>query len=158
MNIVPSTPDDVTLQEAARLAERSTKTLRRAVQDGHLVRRYVLGPRGPQLVFNQTELLTWLGGKAARRHTVSRGNTSGALTRQEYTSLVERVAQLHETLDEIGMAVAHLTTKVQEQDMAITTAQVALATLAGRISGLEGGSDATASVGLLDTLPSGLVQ
>src|SRR3954462_874074 len=58
MNIVDPSPEDVSMQEALQLLNyRSAKTLRGAVQDGNLPRRYIQTARGPALVFRRDELL-----------------------------------------------------------------------------------------------------
>lgn len=66
MNIVERSTDDLTLDEAVRVAGRCAKTLRRAVQDGQLPRRYAQSPRGPQLVFDRDVLEHWLAGRPGR--------------------------------------------------------------------------------------------
>src|SRR5579872_4187161 len=68
MNIVDRSPDDISITEAAHLAGVvSAKTVRRALADCDLPRRYILTARGPQLVFSRADLERWIAGRKARR-------------------------------------------------------------------------------------------
>ena len=63
--------DDLTLAEAAALAGRSAKTLRRAVRSGRLPRRYTTGPYGPRIVFARADVQRFLGQREAQVQALS---------------------------------------------------------------------------------------
>jgi len=56
MNIVEPSADHLTLEEAVQLVGLGDKTLRRALQAGELPRCYVVGARGPHLVFLRADV------------------------------------------------------------------------------------------------------
>ena len=63
--------DELTLAEAAALAGRSAKTLRRAVSSGQLPRRYTTGPYGPRMVFARADVQRFLGLREAQAQALS---------------------------------------------------------------------------------------
>jgi hypothetical protein len=137
MNIVELSEDDIMLEEAARMANRSTKTVRRAVQDGLLPRRYVMGPRGPQLVFQRPELDRWLEVRSRRSSDGSESGGRGGASREDWAAFRSVVLQLHNTLEESRASIAHIGTRLHDQHEALSQTQASISALAERLSALE---------------------
>ncbi|HWE64684.1 MAG TPA: hypothetical protein VHB98_23465, partial [Chloroflexota bacterium] len=100
MNITESTAGDVTLQQAATDAGCNAKTIRRAVQDGQLPRRYVMSERGPQLVFTHGDVEQWIAGRASRKRSSRHSRPSQQETANDWIALAHRVEQLQAVLAE----------------------------------------------------------
>jgi hypothetical protein len=144
MNIVDSSIEDVYLDEAVRLTGRCAKTLRRAVQYGQLPRRYVMSPRGPQLVFARAALEQWQRTRRpeADSRRVRRAEApvdAAMLTRQELMESLSRVARLQATLDENRAAMARLMSGLAQQAATISDAQATIVRLVGRLADVEAG-------------------
>jgi Helix-turn-helix domain len=134
MEIVDSSPTDLTVEDAARIAGRSVKTVRRAVHAGQLPMRYVLGLRGPQLVFQPFEIARWQAGRSstgdARAKTVSRPRPTQPRTR---SGRVPGVEALLATVEKMGATVAALSKRLADQECKLDSAHSLLSELAHRI-------------------------
>jgi hypothetical protein len=133
--IVEQTDQDLTLEQAAALARRSPKTLRRAVHSGDLPRRYVLGPRGPQLVFDDGTLRTWIAARmpigqeaASYEPARTRGETG------DVAELVSTVSQLQRALQENRSVLAQLAARLRDQDGTVLQAQSTIDQLARQLA------------------------
>ncbi|GAC1428309.1 MAG: hypothetical protein NVSMB65_01530 [Chloroflexota bacterium] len=123
MNIVEPSTDDLTLVEAVQIIGLGAKTLRRAVQEGHLPRRYALSPRGPQLVFARDDLTQWAREKQER----GRGQLDPALgaaplpldARSQMATSV-RVAQLYQALEQSQATLERALAALDRQQALIT--------------------------------------
>lgn len=140
MHIVDRMQGDVTLTEAALLAGCSTKTVRRAILDGHFPRRYVMSPRGPHLVIQRADLDRWL---VARQATSPAGTHPASAQRpgspREWSGLPAKVAHLQTALDENRAAIAALTAKLYEGEDAIARVQATALELIDRLVRVEAG-------------------
>jgi hypothetical protein len=150
MNIVDSSVEDIYLEEAVRLTGRCAKTLRRAVQNGQLPRRYVMSPRGPQLVFARPALEQWrrtrrpeTEGRRGRRAEVP--VNAATLSQQELMESLSRVVRLQTTLDENRAAMARLMSGLAQQAATISDAQATIVRLVGRLADNEAGARQNAS-------------
>ena len=95
MNITDPSPDDITLQQATALAGCCAKTIRRAVQDGQLPRRYVMSERGPQLVFARADMDRWITDWKDRKWRRRQGRYMRQETQEALWSvLAHRIADL----------------------------------------------------------------
>lgn len=119
MEIVENTPNDLTVHDVARLAGRSVKTVRRAVHAGQLPMRYVLGLRGPQLVFLPEEIEHWQlkrtdgrrKPRAARKRRTGSARGSGA------------TAALRAALEEQRAIIDQLSAKLGDQEIRLSRLQ-----------------------------------
>lgn len=139
MNIVEKGSDDITLAAAAALAGRSEKTLRRAVQNGQLLRRYVMTPRGPSLVFHRDELTGWIatlgaGGRGKGRHPRARALGADSA----FALVLDRVSALQQQLQESNARLSGLAEQLQVHDRALGQAQETIVALAERLSEFDG--------------------
>ena len=144
--IVEQTDQDLTLEQAAALARRSPKTLRRAVHSGDLPRRYVLGPRGPQLVFDDGTLRTWI----AARVPIGQEPAPGAPARMrgetgDVAELVSTVSQLQKALQENRSVLAQLAARLRDQDGTVLQAQSTIDQLARQLAAQDRTGAAQAS-------------
>ena len=131
MNNTPALPiveradQDLTLEEAAWLAGRSAKTLRRAVHSGGLPRRYVLGPRGPQLMFEQPALRSWIATLVpAGRATISRDGAHSRAAPRDIARMIATLAQLHRALQDNQAMLAQLAARLRDQEGTMVQAQL----------------------------------
>jgi hypothetical protein len=137
MNIVELSEDDIMLEQAAQMANRSTKTVRRAVQDGLLPRRYVMGPRGPQLVFRRPELDRWLEVRSRRGSDGAEGSGRGGASREDWAAFRSVVLQLRNTLEESRASIAHIASRLHDQNEALSQTQASVGALEERLTALE---------------------
>ena len=103
MNIVEPSDEDLTLIEAVQVIGLGAKTLRRAVQDSYLPRRYALGPRGPQLVFARAALTQWMNARHERlrsQRVAALATTASASAEWRETAASVRVTQLSQALEQ----------------------------------------------------------
>lgn len=133
--IVERSDHDLTLDEAAYLAGRSPKTLRRAVRSGELPRRYILGPRGPQLVFESAALRAWISARIPFGHTPAAHHEPHAqVGTGDVAHLVATVAQLHRALADNRTMLAQLAIRLRDQDGTVAQTQVTIAHLARKLA------------------------
>jgi predicted DNA-binding transcriptional regulator AlpA len=129
VNFVDPSPDDLTPEEAARIAGVSARTLRRAIRRGALPRRYVIGPRGWQLVFRRKELDPWCAERAlqqrGRRYVrqASRGPVALGDLRAELATLRKRI-------DDSRASRRQLAALLETQEQILAEVQEALSRLA----------------------------
>jgi Helix-turn-helix domain len=137
MNFVESCPGDLSVQDVARLAGRSVKTVRRAVHAGQLPMRYVLGLRGPQLVFQPEEIERWHGQRIAAGVASTRsGRHRSRRPARRKTSSIPKAAMLLALAEEQRSMVAFLTERLSYQEVRIDTAQQMLAELSAQLATL----------------------
>ena len=139
MNIVDASAGDITLDEAARLASRSAKTLRRAVQSGTLPRRYVIGERGPQLVFDRVDLDHWLRGRVGKSRVRRRSKRQHEepTNQPNWPDFLATVANLQIALNENSAGILQLTIALRDQANAMIDAEKALEHLTVKLDDLE---------------------
>jgi hypothetical protein len=134
MEIVDTSPTDLTVEDAARIAGRSIKTVRRAVHAGQLPMRYVLGLRGPQLVFQPFEVAHWQSGRAAtgelRAKTATRPRPRQPGMRSARASSVEALLA---TVEEMSATIAELGRRLADQECKLDSANSLLAELARKL-------------------------
>lgn len=134
MNISDPHSDDVTLQEVAHHAGCTVKTVRRAIQAGQLSRRYVMSPRGPQLVFTPAEVDAWIGERTGRRRTRQQpGQGCGGAATADWSRLSEQVAQLQALLAQSCAAITALSAQVVAQHDELAEVRSAVGTLTARL-------------------------
>ena len=134
MDIVDSSPDHLNLHVASRLAGCSTKTLRRAIQDGHFPRHYVLSPRGPQLVFRRQDLEHWVAERGAKSRMQPRARGKRSPRGRDWDEISAHISDLQATLTASRDILATLRVKLQEQDQVIANTQQLVFTLTARLS------------------------
>jgi hypothetical protein len=122
------------VQDAARIAGRSVKTVRRAVHAGQLPMRYVLGLRGPQLVFQPDEIERWQVERTAAGVTtapVGRRRQRGPGRKQSGPEA--KVGTLIAVVEEQRAMIAFLTERLAQQEERLDKALALLAELASRL-------------------------
>jgi len=134
MDIVTSCPTDLTIQDVARIAGRSVKTVRRAVHAGKLPMHYVEGARGPQLVFRPEEIERWQAQRAVT------GEDSPRRGRRQRRNPVRKPPGSGPTLDalaaaltEQGSSISRLSERLAQQEARLDSAMEMLAGLAARL-------------------------
>jgi predicted DNA-binding transcriptional regulator AlpA len=146
MNIVEPSAEHLTLDEAVRIVGLGDKTLRRAVQAGELPRRYVVGARGPHLVFLRADVERWLDVRAVRTGARGRrsprraGVTDAAPPGQNWAESLAIVTQLQATLEDNGATMASLMARLAQQSSAMAEAQTTITRLVNKLAELEGAS------------------
>jgi predicted DNA-binding transcriptional regulator AlpA len=146
MNIVEPSAEHLTLDEAVRIVGLGDKTLRRAVQAGELPRRYVVGARGPHLVFLRADVEKWLDERAVRAGARGRrsprraGLTDAPALGQNWAESLAIVTQLQATLEDNGATMASLMARLAQQSSAMVEAQTTITRLVTRLAELEGTS------------------
>lgn len=142
MTIIEALPEHLDIAASAALAGCSTKTIRRAVADEHLPRRYVMGPRGPQLVFLREELEAWAA-RPARRHRSTRPANGharwvddGPLSADSAT-LTEQIAHLQGVVDLTYEMIRRLSDHIEEQDSTLAASRAAIERMANAFARLE---------------------
>jgi uncharacterized coiled-coil protein SlyX len=138
MNITEPIPNDVTLQQVAERAGCTVKTVRRAIQDGRLTRRYVMSPRGPQLVFTPAEVEQWITARSSRRRGKRRASPERAgASPAAWSRLDERIAQLQSVLAESRSTIMTLSAQLNDQNRAVSEARASIALLSDRLAAVE---------------------
>ncbi len=117
--------DELTLAEAAALAGRSAKTLRRAVSSGQLPRRYTTGPYGPRMVFARADVQRFLGQREAQVQALSHRRAAEPASQAMQTRLLSATPPDGD----------EATTELREQVAALLAA---LSAIEGRLADLEG--------------------
>jgi hypothetical protein len=138
MNIVDPSPTDITLDEAVRITGRCAKTLRRAAQEGRLPRRYVMGTRGPQLVFDRVEIAQWLAEKQGR----AAGPASAAPPVEAATA--ERIEDLQRALDRSQAGLERALAVLARQQVLLEELARSVAVLSGQAGAPPDGAMAPA--------------
>jgi uncharacterized coiled-coil protein SlyX len=133
MEIVDACPNDLTVQDAARIAGRSVKTVRRAVHAGQLPMRYVLGLRGPQLVFQPEEIERWQVQRSTGTSAVKPGRRRQRGGTRKQSGVAPKVAALVTVLEEQKSTITYLTDRLAEQESRLDKAQALLAELVSRL-------------------------
>lgn len=133
--IEPST-GDISLEDAAEMVRCSTKTVRRAVGEDRLPRRYVMGARGPMLVFRRDELERWMGSRT-RKPRRPNGASRPAPMRRSWTELHESVVALQASLDASRTALTRLTARMQRPDVTARRTEDTIVRLSETLTAIE---------------------
>jgi len=138
-------PEQITLDEAARLAACNPKTIRRAVARGRLPCQYVSSARGPRLVFQPEDVEHWIQGRRGR-HQGRHGRpqqpegTSSAVGQQA------DMERLRHTIGENERKITALLNRLTTQLGALSELQASTAALTQRLADRQAGQDALSSV------------
>jgi len=100
--------DELTLAEAAALAGRSAKTLRRAVSSGQLPRRYTTGPYGPRMVFARADVQRFLGQREAQVQALSHQRAAEPPRQATRTSPPSATSEANDAITQLREQVAAL--------------------------------------------------
>ncbi|MDB5057549.1 MAG: hypothetical protein JWO59_1021 [Chloroflexi bacterium] len=133
MEIVDACPNDLTVQDVARIAGRSVKTVRRAVHAGQLPMRYVLGLRGPQLVFQPEEIERWQVQRTSGATLAKAGRKRQRGGSRKLPGVAPKVAALVALLEEQKSTISYLTERLAEQEARLDKASALLAELVSRL-------------------------
>jgi predicted DNA-binding transcriptional regulator AlpA len=144
MNIVEPSADHLTLEEAVQLVGLGDKTLRRALQAGELPRRYVVGARGPHLVFLRSDVEQWmrrraprLGARGRRANGHREATELMSPAAHSWAQSLATIAQLQAALEESRSVMAALMARLNQQSAAMVEAQLTIAHLAARLAELD---------------------
>jgi predicted DNA-binding transcriptional regulator AlpA len=132
MEIREPSYDDLSVRDVLVFAGVSDKTLRRAVRAGELPRRYILGARGPQLVFRRVDVERWLAAHTRRRPRHA-DVTPSALARVDAT-LLDILRPLHAALIRSQEAMADVCAQLEKQAQQVAVARAVIDGLAAQIA------------------------
>jgi uncharacterized coiled-coil protein SlyX len=94
---------------------------------------YVLGLRGPQLVFHPEEIEQWQVERSALATTARTGRKRQRVHARRQSGPVPKVAALVTLLEEQRSTIVYLTERLSEQEARLDKAQALLAELVGRL-------------------------
>jgi hypothetical protein len=136
MHIVDARPGDISLHEIAGRADCAEKTVRRAIAAGELPRRYVVSPRGPQLVFSPAEVKQWLEVRS-NRHQRRSAAGAGTPNDVDVAAMARRLAEIGALAQEQMATIGALQAEQFARDRTLADVRATIVGLAARLNALE---------------------
>jgi hypothetical protein len=147
VNIVEATIADVSLEEATQIAGVSGKTLRRAMRQGELPRRYILTLHGPQLVFARAQLEGWRARRTApgrrQRHAPAAPRPTSIAVQ---TAVSDALRHLQRALRQSQTALRNMASQLEQQEQQLSITRATLEQLVAQVTAVEASGPSAAPV------------